>query len=111
MQMQKQKSDILILGIESSCDETAASVVKNGRVILSNCIASQADFHEEYGGVVPELASRDHIRMAIRLVKAALKEADCTKDDIDAVAYTAGPGLIGALMVGATVASPKKVRG
>ena len=59
--MLKQKSDILILGIESSCDETAASVVKNGRVILSNCIASQADFHEQYGGVVPELASRMHV--------------------------------------------------
>ena len=92
--MQKQKSDILILGIESSCDETAASVVKNGRVILSNCIASQADFHEEYGGVVPELASRMHVDAVYPTVQKALSDAGVTLDDIDAVAVTYGPGLL-----------------
>ena len=102
--MQKQKSDILILGIESSCDETAASVVKNGRVILSNCIASQADFHEEYGGVVPELASRMHVDAVYPTVQKALSDAGVTLDDIDAVAVTYGPGLVGALLVGLSCA-------
>ena len=96
--------DILILGIESSCDETAASVVKNGRVILSNCIASQADFHEEYGGVVPELASRMHVDAVYPTVKKALSDAGVTLNDIDAVAVTYGPGLVGALLVGLSCA-------
>ena len=99
---EKQK-DIYILGIESSCDETAASVVKNGREVLSNVISSQIALHTLYGGVVPELASRDHVRKTVPLIQAALKEAGLTAKDIDAVAYTAGPGLVGALLVGATV--------
>ena len=93
-----------VLGIESSCDETGVAIYDDEKGLLCNQLYSQIKLHAEYGGVVPELASRDHIRMAIRLVKAALDEAHCTRDDIDAVAYTAGPGLIGALMVGATVA-------
>ena len=93
-----------VLGIESSCDETGVAIYDDEKGLLCNQLYSQIKLHAEYGGVVPELASRDHIRMAIKLVKAALDEAKCTKDDIDAVAYTAGPGLIGALMVGATVA-------
>ncbi len=98
------KKDILILGIESSCDETAASVVKNGRVILSDIIASQADFHEQYGGVVPELASRMHVDAVYPCIDSALKEAGVTLDQIDAVAVTYGPGLVGALLVGLSAA-------
>ena len=82
----KREEDILILGIESSCDETAASVVKNGRVILSNVIASQADFHEQYGGVVPELASRMHVDAVYPTVEKALSDAGIALSDIDAVA-------------------------
>ena len=96
--------DILILGIESSCDETAASVVKNGRVILSDVIASQADFHEKYGGVVPEIASRMHVDAVYPCIKSALEQANVTLDDIDAVAVTYGPGLVGALLVGLSAA-------
>ncbi len=98
------KKDILILGIESSCDETAASVVKNGREILSDVIASQADFHEQYGGVVPELASRMHVDAIYPCIDSALKQAGVTLDDIDAVAVTYGPGLVGALLVGLSAA-------
>lgn len=96
--------DILILGIESSCDETAASVVKNGRVILSNCVASQADFHEQYGGVVPELASRMHVDAVYPTIQKALSDANISLSDIDAVAVTYGPGLVGALLVGLSAA-------
>ena len=96
--------DVLILGIESSCDETAAAVVKNGREILSNVIASQADFHEQYGGVVPELASRMHIDAVYPTVEKALSDAGVTLNDIDAVAVTYGPGLVGALLVGLSCA-------
>ena len=92
-----------ILAFESSCDETAVAVVEDGRRVLSDAIASQADLHALYGGVVPELASRDHVRKTVPLIQAALKEAGLTAKDIDAVAYTAGPGLVGALLVGATV--------
>ncbi len=102
--MRSLAKDILILGIESSCDETAASVVKNGRVILSNCIASQADFHEQYGGVVPELASRMHVDAVYPTVQKALSDAGVTLNDIDAVAVTYGPGLVGALLVGLSCA-------
>ena len=97
--MEKQK-DILILAIESSCDETAAAVVKNGRSVLSNVISSQIDLHKLYGGVVPEIASRKHIEKINQVVEAALKEADVTLDDIDAIGVTYGPGLVGALLVG-----------
>lgn len=94
------EKDTLILAIESSCDETAASVVKNGRYVLSNIISSQIAIHTLYGGVVPEIASRKHIEKINQVVEAALKEADVTLDDIDAIGVTYGPGLVGALLVG-----------
>ena len=95
-----EKEDIYILAVESSCDETAASVVKNGRCVLSNIISSQIAIHTLYGGVVPEIASRKHIEKINQVVEAALKEADVTLDDIDAIGVTYGPGLVGALLVG-----------
>lgn len=94
------EKDTLILAIESSCYETAASVVKNGRCVLSNIISSQIAIHTLYGGVVPEIASRKHIEKINQVVEAALKEADVTLDDIDAIGVTYGPGLVGALLVG-----------
>lgn len=94
------EKDTLILAIESSCDETAASVVKNGRCVLSNIISSQIAIHTLYGGVVPEIASRKHIEKINQVVEAALKEADVTLDDIDAIGVTYGPGLVGVLLVG-----------
>lgn len=97
--MEKQK-DTLILAIESSCDETAASVVKNGRSVLSNVISSQIDLHKLYGGVVPEIASRKHIEKINQVIEEALKEADTALEDLDAIAVTYGPGLVGALLVG-----------
>ena len=93
-----------ILGIESSCDETAAAVVEDGRRILSNVIASQADEHKQYGGVVPELASRRHCENILPVVKKALSDAGLTLDEIDGVAVTYAPGLIGALLVGVSFA-------
>ena len=93
-------ADITILGIESSCDETAAAVVRNGREVLSNIISSQIAIHTEYGGVVPEIASRKHLEKIDDVIALALKEAHCTFDDIDAIAVTYGPGLVGALLVG-----------
>lgn len=92
--------DILTLGIESSCDETSVSVVKNGREILSNIIDTQIPIHEKYGGVVPEIASRNHIEAISRVTKKALKEAKVNFDDIDIICPTYGPGLVGALLVG-----------
>ncbi len=89
-----------ILAIESSCDETAVAIVEDGRRVLSDCIASQAQMHQEYGGVVPELASRHHIQVITRLTEEALQKAGVTKQEIDAVAVTYAPGLIGALLVG-----------
>lgn len=89
-----------ILAIESSCDETSAAVVKDGREVLSNIIASQIDTHKKYGGVVPEVASRMHIEVVDSVVKEALKEAGITLDDIDVIGVTYGPGLVGALLVG-----------
>ena len=94
------EKDILTLGIESSCDETSVAVVKNGREILSNIIDTQIPIHEKYGGVVPEIASRNHIEAISRVTKLALKEANVTFEDIDAVTPTYGPGLVGALLVG-----------
>lgn len=96
--------DIYILGIESSCDETAASVVKNGREVLSNVISSQIDIHEKFGGVVPEIASRNHVEAISNVVKKALCEANMKLEDIDAIACTYGPGLVGALLVGVSYA-------
>jgi len=93
-----------ILAIESSCDETAAAVIRGGRVVLSSVIASQNDLHAEYGGVVPELASRRHVTEIVPAVRAALDLAGCTFDDLDALAVTMGPGLAGSLLVGVNVA-------
>ena len=92
--------DVYILAIESSCDETAASVVKNGREVLSNVISSQIDLHTLYGGVVPEIASRKHIEKINQVIEEALKEANCSLENIDAIGVTYGPGLVGALLVG-----------
>ncbi|OUQ14941.1 tRNA (adenosine(37)-N6)-threonylcarbamoyltransferase complex transferase subunit TsaD [Lachnoclostridium sp. An14] len=92
--------DTLILAIESSCDETAAAVVKNGREILSNVISSQIDLHTLYGGVVPEIASRKHIEKINQVIEEALSEAQVTLEDITAIGVTYGPGLVGALLVG-----------
>lgn len=92
--------DILILGIETSCDETAAAVVKNGREVLSNVIFSQIDIHTLYGGVVPEIASRKHIEKINQVIEKALEDAGVSLQEIDAVAVTYGPGLVGALLVG-----------
>ncbi len=96
--------DITILAIESSCDETAAAVVRNGRTVLSNVISSQIALHTLYGGVVPEIASRKHVEKIVPVVKEALKAANVTMEEIDAVAVTYGPGLVGALLVGVSMA-------
>ena len=98
------KDDVLILAIESSCDETAAAVVKNGREVLSNVISSQIALHTLYGGVVPEIASRKHIEKINQVIQEALDEAHVTLDDIDAIGVTYGPGLVGALLVGVAAA-------
>ena len=95
-----ETKDVLILAIESSCDETAAAVVKNGREVLSNVISSQIEIHKLYGGVVPEIASRKHIEKINQVIEEALEEAEVTLDDIDAIGVTYGPGLVGALLVG-----------
>lgn len=102
--MENIKEDVLILSIESSCDETAAAVIKNGRTVLSNVIHSQIDLHTLYGGVVPEIASRQHIEKINIVIKKALEEANVTMDDITAIAVTYGPGLVGALLVGVSAA-------
>ncbi len=90
----------LVLGIESSCDEMAAAVLRDGREILSSCIHGQAHIHAPYGGVVPELASRDHVRVVSEIVDAALRAAGKSVSDLDGIAVTAGPGLVGSLLVG-----------
>ena len=99
-----KSEDILILAIESSCDETAASVVKNGREVLSNVISSQIALHTLYGGVVPEIASRKHIEKINQVIEEALQEAGVELKDITAIAVTYGPGLVGALLVGVSAA-------
>ena len=96
--------DILCLGIESSCDETSVAVVKNGREVLSNVIATQIDIHKKYGGVVPEIASRNHVENITYVVKEALEKASVSLDEIDAICPTYGPGLVGALLVGLSTA-------
>src|SRR5271156_2771022 len=93
-----------ILGIESSCDETAAAVVADGREILSSIVASQIDIHRQYGGVVPELASREHLRQIVPVVREAMQQAALKLSDLDAIGVTQGPGLVGALLVGITYA-------
>ncbi len=94
------EKDVYILAIESSCDETAASVVKNGREVLSNVISSQIELHKLYGGVVPEIASRKHIEKINQVIEQALEDAGKSLDDMDAIGVTYGPGLVGALLVG-----------
>src|SRR5258705_1045946 len=91
-----------ILGIESSCDETAAAVVADGREILSSVVASQIDIHRKYGGVVPELASREHLRRIVPVVREAVQQAGMNLRDVDAIGVTQGPGLVGSLLVGIT---------
>ena len=98
------EKDILTMGIESSCDETSVAIIKNGREILSNVIDTQIPIHEKYGGVVPEIASRNHIEAISRVTKKALEEAKITLEDIDAITPTYGPGLVGALLVGLSYA-------
>lgn len=95
---------MLVLAIESSCDDTGAAVVEDGKKALSNRVSSQIEVHQKYGGVVPELASRRHIETIIPVIRAALEEAQTTLDDIDGVAVTCGPGLVGSLLVGLSVA-------
>jgi N6-L-threonylcarbamoyladenine synthase len=99
-----KKNDVTILAIETSCDETAAAVVRNGREVLSNIISSQIDLHTLYGGVVPEIASRKHIEKINQVIAEALQEADKQLADMDAIAVTYGPGLVGALLVGVSAA-------
>lgn len=94
---------MLILGIESSCDETGAAIVKDGRYLLSNVVASQAEIHNRYGGVVPEVASRQQLTTIIPVIETALEQSACSWEDIDAIAATYGPGLAGSLLVGLTV--------
>ena len=96
--------ELIVLGIETSCDETSVAVVRNGRNVLSNIIDTQIKIHEQYGGVVPEIASRNHIEAISRVAKEALKEANMDFKDIDVVAPTYGPGLVGALLVGVSYA-------
>ena len=93
-----------ILGIESSCDETAASIVEDGERLLSNVVNSQIDIHAEYGGVIPEIAARSHLEVVNPVIKKALSDANCTWDDIDAIAVTYAPGLIGSLLIGTLAA-------
>ena len=100
----RSNGDIFILGIESSCDETSIAVVKNGREILSNVVNTQIDIHKLYGGVVPEIASRNHVMNIDSVYHKALEEAGVTIDDIDAIAVTYGAGLLGALIVGVNFA-------
>ncbi|HHW00573.1 MAG TPA: tRNA (adenosine(37)-N6)-threonylcarbamoyltransferase complex transferase subunit TsaD [Clostridiaceae bacterium] len=96
--------DIIILGIETSCDETSAAVVKNGRHVISNIISSQVDLHKKYGGVVPEIASRKHVELILPVINQALEEAGIKADQVDAIGVTYGPGLVGALLVGLSAA-------
>ena len=94
----------LVLGVESSCDEMAAAVVRDGRAVLASCVRSQLELHRPYGGVVPELASRDHVRSVSQVVRSALDAADVRERDLDAIAVTMGPGLLGSLLVGLSFA-------
>ncbi len=98
------EKDIKILGIETSCDETAVAIVSNGREVLSNELYSQIEIHKQFGGVVPEVASRNHVDKISQVMDATLEKANCSFDDIDAIAVTYGPGLVGALLVGVSTA-------
>ncbi|WP_146550868.1 tRNA (adenosine(37)-N6)-threonylcarbamoyltransferase complex transferase subunit TsaD [Rummeliibacillus suwonensis] len=98
------EKDLYILGIESSCDETAASIVKNGHEIVSNVVASQIESHKRFGGVVPEIASRHHVEQITIVIEEALQQANMKPEDLDAVCVTEGPGLVGALLIGVNAA-------
>src|SRR3954469_2783336 len=98
------KKDQLVMGIETSCDETAVSIVKNGREIVSNIVSSQIDSHKRFGGVVPEIASRHHVEQITIVLEEALKEAKVSYNELDAIAVTEGPGLVGALLIGVNAA-------
>jgi len=104
MNRSPENSPLYILGIESSCDETAAAVVADGRLICSNIISSQVELHARYGGVVPEIASRRHLELINLIIEQALAEARLNLSELDAVAVTSGPGLVGALLVGVSTA-------
>ncbi|MBX3002880.1 MAG: tRNA (adenosine(37)-N6)-threonylcarbamoyltransferase complex transferase subunit TsaD, partial [Anaerolineales bacterium] len=104
MSPRKKLGPARILGIETSCDETAAAVVEDGRLALSNVVASQAEMHAKYGGVFPEIASRQHIKVIDRVLSEALSQAHLELADIDAIAVTRGPGLPGSLVVGLNMA-------
>lgn len=95
---------MIVLGIESSCDETAAAVVEDGKSILSNVVSSQVDFHKKYGGVVPEIASRKHVETIVPVIRESLKKAGLTLDEIEGIAVTKGPGLVGSLLIGISLA-------
>lgn len=95
---------MLVLGLETSCDETGVALYDSERGLLADALFSQIDLHRAYGGVVPELASRDHVKRMLPLIRQVLDEAGCVATEIDAIAYTAGPGLVGALLVGASCA-------
>src|SRR4051812_28159679 len=96
--------DLFVMGIETSCDETAVSIVKNGKEIVSNIVSSQIESHKRFGGVVPEIASRHHVEQITIVLEGALKEANLSYDEIDAIAVTEGPGLVGALLIGVNAA-------
>src|SRR4051812_1517303 len=96
--------DLFVMGIETSCDETAVSIVKNGKEIVSNIVSSQIESHKRFGGVVPEIASRHHVEQITIVLEEAMKEAGVSYDDLDAVAVTEGPGLVGALLIGVNAA-------
>src|SRR3954466_4399659 len=96
--------DLFVMGIETSCDETAVSIVKNGKEIVSNIVSSQIDSHKRFGGVVPEIASRHHVEQITIVLEEALKEAKVSYNELDAIAVTEGPGLVGALLIGVNAA-------
>ncbi|MFK9094385.1 tRNA (adenosine(37)-N6)-threonylcarbamoyltransferase complex transferase subunit TsaD [Bacillus salipaludis] len=98
------KKELLVLGIETSCDETAVAIIKNGREIAANVVASQIESHKRFGGVVPEIASRHHVEQITLVIEEAMKQANVTFSDIDAIAVTEGPGLVGALLIGVNAA-------
>src|SRR5574342_1279937 len=96
--------DLYIMGIETSCDETAVAIIKNGTEIVSNVVASQIESHKRFGGVVPEIASRHHVEQMTIVLEEAIKQANLTLSEIDAIAVTEGPGFVGALLIGVNAA-------
>src|SRR5699024_7418708 len=105
--MKMNEKDIYMLGIETSCDETAVAIVKNGREMMSNVVASQIESHSRFGGVVPEIASRHHVEQITIVLEEALQQSELSWEEIDAISVTEGPGLVGALIVGVNAADWK----